>query len=98
MWHSDFHFYASIASGDGGYAGDVPLAVDWVPAVRLAEFEWRAVHTSALAANHGPVVIAPHRDDSTAPPFIDDVVITRNGDDDARVFIPRSYFADAVTA
>jgi hypothetical protein len=98
MWHSDYQYYATLTACGTSRAADVPLLVDWIPALRCAEFE-QLIHAGrTLPAAPATPVIEPLWSTSAKAPYVRGVRIRTGSDDDATSSIPLHYFADAVSA
>lgn len=94
-WRCDYVFLASFSTPQGAPLGEAPLAVDWVPAVRFAQFEaLRAC--GAFDGGARPALVLPewHREDGA--PFIDGIRVERDRGEPARLAL--DYFSPAVIA
>jgi proteasome lid subunit RPN8/RPN11 len=98
MWHSDYQYYATLTARGTNRAADVPLLVDWIPALRCAEFEQVARAGRTPPAAPATPVIEPLWSTSAKAPYVRGVRIRTGSDDDATSTIPLHYFADAVNA
>lgn len=98
MWQSDFEYYAALTTPEGDALASARLEIDWVPALRWAEFE-RGLNAAGRADGSAPSarpVIEPKWSRASGRPYVDGVVIAATGA--APVEFPLSYLAGAVTA
>lgn len=98
MWRSNFRYYAELESPGGEPLSDVPLEVDWVPALRWAEFEQTMRHDNRSDARAHQPLIEPLWSPEGQPPFVRGVSISCVEHDTAPVEFPLTYLFDAVTA
>ena len=96
MWQSDFQYYAAFESSDGGHIGDVRLNVDWIPALRWAEFEQDVMCDCMPEDRSAHPVIEPVWSPQSNRPYIGGVRIRRYGEGDDTVGFPLTYFSSAV--
>ena len=96
MWQSDFQYYAAFESADGGHIGDVRLDVDWIPALRWAEFEQDIMNDCRPENRSAHPVIEPVWNTQSNRPYIGGIRIRRNKEGAATVGFPLTYFSSAV--
>ena len=96
MWQSDFQYYAAFESSGGAHAGDVRLNVDWVPALRWAEFEQDVVNAVTPENRSAHPLIEPVWSPHGNPPYISGISIRRNAEATRTVDFPFTYFSSAV--
>ncbi len=99
MWESHFRYYAAVESVDGVRLGDVRLNLDWVPALRWAEwaeFEEGVKSGGTPAANSAHPVIEPIWSPEGEPPYVGGVKIRRAEEGAKPIAFPLSYFSSAV--
>ena len=96
MWQSDYQYYATLSTSDGGHIADVRLEVDWVPALRWAEFEQYLID-GAFTSGAALPVIEPVWEPETRPPFITGAIIHYVEDRVDGSSFPLSYFSTAIT-
>jgi Prokaryotic homologs of the JAB domain len=94
MWRSEFQYFAAVESTDGEAIGDVPLSVDWIPAIRWAEFE-EISSERACEDEAGVMTIEPLWSRESRP-YVRGFTIGRDGRDNGCVHFPLSYFETAV--
>ena len=99
MWNSEFQYFAALQSLNGERIDDVPLAVDWVPAIRhaeWAEFEERVKSGGTPTVNSAQSMIEPIWSPEGEPPYVGGVKIRRTDDGAKSIAFPLSYFSSAV--
>ena len=96
MWRSDYKYYATFESTDGGRIGDVPLDVDFIPALRWAEFEQDVMNDCMPENRSAHPLIEPVWSQQSNRPYIGGIRIRRSEEGDATVAFPLSYFCNAV--
>jgi proteasome lid subunit RPN8/RPN11 len=100
MWQSDFRYFASLTTPNGEALGNVRLNVDWVPAVRWAEFERGLKRGRAAECESGRgralPVIEPAWSRTRGRPYLGNVTVRTNGSE--HVVFPLAYFVRAVSA
>ena len=96
MWRSDFQYYAAFETPDGGRIGDVRLGVDWIPALRWAEFEQDVVNDCMPENRSARPLIEPVWSQQSNRPYIGGIRIRRSEEGDDTVAFPLSYFCNAV--
>jgi hypothetical protein len=96
MWQSNYQYYASLSTPDGDHIAEARLKVDWVPAVRWAEFE-RCQKSDTVSAVPAAPVIEPIWEPETTPPFISGAVVHHGEERGAGASFPLSYFSAAIS-
>lgn len=96
MWESHFHYYAAVESADGVPIGDVRLNLDWVPALRWAEFEEGVKQGRAPETCSAHPVIEPIWSPEGEPPYVGGVIVRRAEPGAKAVGFPLTYFSSAV--
>ena len=97
MWQSNFHYYAALSLPNGDQVGEVRLKVDWIPALRWAEFE-RYLKDSNIEPSSASAVIEPIWDPEGTPPYIGGAGIRLDKERAVAVSFPLSYFSAALSA
>ncbi len=97
MWQSDFQYYLAVESVDGESIGDVRLDVDWIPALRWAEFEQNVRNQRALNGCGTSPVIEPVWNPEREPPYVGGVTIRDYEPGAEATPFTLTYFSDAVT-
>ena len=97
MWQSDYQYYATLSTPDGGHVAEVRLDVDWIPALRWAEFE-RFQNGDMAAACPAPPLIEPIWEPESTPPFIAGAMINHGTDRIESSRFPLGYFSAAISA
>lgn len=98
MWLSDFQFYAELESPVGERLRDVRLDVDWIPALRWADFEQAVKGESPAAKRLARPRIEPLWSPADEPPYVRGVTIHSVENGAGPVEFPLTYFTGAVTA
>ncbi len=98
MWRCDFQFYAELEAPDGARISDVRLDVDWIPALRWADFEQTVRRRVPKAERHGHPAIEPIWMPEGEPPYLCGVTIRSGADGAEPLEVPLSYFVAAVLA
>lgn len=96
MWQSDYQYYAALSLPDGGKIGEVRLDIDWIPALRWAEFE-RYQKDCLVDKCPAPPVIEPIWEPEGAHPYIGGALIRPNGECADGISFPLNYFAAAIS-
>jgi len=96
VWQSDFQYYAAFELADGGRISDVRLDVDWIPALRWAEFEQDIVNDCAAEDRTVHPVIEPVWSSQSNRPYIGGITIRRSEENENSVDFPLTYFSGAV--
>lgn len=95
--HSDYRFYASLSTPGGEPLGELPLAIDWIPALRWAQFERLRTNVAApVGADPGQPSIIPEWHDEDGPPFVAGIGIRHPGSEDAMSRLPLEYLYPSV--
>ncbi len=98
MWQSDFQYYVALESRAGKPIGDVRLNVDWIPALRWAEFEQSVKNDRMPEKRSAHPVIEPIWSPEGEPPYVRGIIVRGNGDGAESVKFPLTYFSGAVIA
>ena len=91
-----YQYLASFESPGGEPLGEQPLAVDWIPALRQAEYELGLVAGYPAERLRGPVLIEPRW--SGPQPRIEGAAVHLGGADAPHIELSRDYFAEPVAA
>lgn len=97
MRQSDYQYYASMSAADGAHIAEVQLDVDWIPALRWAEFERLQKGDMTTACPAAPL-IEPIWETESTPPFITGAMIYHGADRIAGSRFPLKYFSAAISA
>jgi len=98
MWRSGYQYYAAFELPDGGRVGDVPLDVDFIPALRWAEFEQDVLHDRPPENRSAHSLIEPVWSPQGSPPYVGGIRIHRSEEGSDAVDFPLSYFSNSVIA
>ena len=96
MWQSDYQYYASLNTAHGDQIAEVQLDIDWIPALRWAEFEY--MQKGKTAACPAAPVIEPIWEPKSTPPFIAGAMIYHGADRIEGSRFPLGYFSTAISA
>lgn len=96
MWQSDYQYYATLSTPDDGHIAEVRLDVDWIPALRWAEFE-RYQKGVVVNACPAPPMIEPVWEPESTPPFITGAMIHHGEERVEGSSFPLSYFSAAIS-
>jgi len=96
MWQSDYQYYATMSTADGAHIAEVQLEIDWIPAIRWAEFE-RLQKGDMTSACPALPIIEPIWDPESAPPFITGAMIFHGADRSEGSRFSSGYFSAAIS-
>ena len=96
MWQNDFEYWGAFESRDGERIGDLRLNVDWIPALRCAEFEQDVLSDQTPENRSAYPVIEPVWSSQNDRPYVGGIRIRRSRDSDATVDFPFSYFSSSI--
>lgn len=96
-WHSEYSYFASLSTPQGAPLGEARLEVDWIPALRWAQFEALRADSAIDDGAQTPRIVPEwHRDDGA--PFIDGIRIQRDGNGAEAGRLSLDYFSASVVA
>jgi hypothetical protein len=98
MWLSDYQYYAALETAAGEHITDVPLSVDWIPALRWTEFDQGVNRGQAHPGSSFPTLIEPLWSAVAQEPYLRGVRVRTAHADAEAVDFPLGYFDDAVTS
>ena len=98
MLQNEFQYYAELESTDGRRLGDVRLDVDWIPALRWAEFEQTVRSGNSGVDDPAGSLVEPVWSSKGKPPYVCAVQIGREGNGASPLELSILYFFNAVSA
>jgi len=96
MRQIDYQYYATLSTTHGDQIAEVQLDIDWIPALRWAEFEHLQEGTN-IACSAAPV-IEPIWEPESTPPFISGAMVYHGADRTEGSRFPLGYFSAAISS